>query len=142
MRKTTICWALGTLVGIVWLGYAAPRVNADQAFKEQFVAVYVKPDSSDAKDKAFAAAVEKAKCNICHAGKVKKNRNNYGKALAELLSRKTDAENKEKIQAALKKVEAKHSDPKDDKSPTFGDLIRAGKLPVEPRAENRVASGR
>jgi hypothetical protein len=117
----------------VWLGRSAPQASADKAFRDEFVAVYVKADGKDAKDKAFAAAVEKAKCNICHAGKVKKNRNEYGKALAKLLSRETDTEDKEKIQAALKKVEATHSDPKDDKSPTFGDLIRAGKLPVEPK---------
>jgi len=49
------------------------------------------------------------------------DRNNYGKALAGLLSRKADTENKEKIEGALKKVEAKRSDPKDDKLPTFGD---------------------
>jgi len=109
-------------------------VRADKAFRDRFVAVYVKADSKDAKDKAFAAAVEKAKCAICHEGKSKKNRNLYGKALAELLTRKTDTENKEKIQAALKKVEKKRADPKNDKSPTFGELIKAGKLPAEPKS--------
>ncbi len=141
MKKATICLALIAL-GVVWLGRGVPQVSADKAFRDQFVTVYVKPDSGDPKDNAFAEAVEKAKCNICHVGKVKKNRNDYGKALGEILSRKTDTENKEKILAALKKVEAKQVNPKDDKSPTFGDLIRAGKLPVEAKVENRVASGR
>jgi hypothetical protein len=131
MRKLMICLALGGMTGILWLGRPAPQANADKAFRDEFVAVYVKAESSEPKDKAFAAAVEKAKCSICHVGKVKKNRNRYGKALAELLSRKTDTEDKEKIQAALKKVEPKHCDPKDEKSPTFGELIHAGRLPGE-----------
>jgi hypothetical protein len=138
MKKAMICVALIAL-GMVWLGRDAPRAIADKAFRDQFVEVYVKPDSSDPKDKAFADAVEKAKCNICHEGKLKKNRNDYGKALGELLSRKTDTENKEKIVAALKKVEAKPLNPKDEKSPTFGDRIRAGKLPVEPKNDTQVA---
>jgi hypothetical protein len=138
MKKATISLALIAL-GVVWLGRGAPQASADKAFRDQFVAAYVKADSDDAKDKTFSEAVEKAKCNICHEGKVKKNRNDYGKALGELLSRKTDTENKEKILAALKTVEAKHVNPKDDKSPTFGERIRAGKLPVEPKSGNQVA---
>jgi cytochrome c2 len=134
MKKATMCLALAIVLGVVWLGGGVPQAKADNAFKDQFIAAYVKADSSDGKDKAFAAAVEKAKCAICHEGKSKKNRNSYGKALAELLSRKTDTENKEKIQAALKKVEAKRSDPKSDKSPTFGELIKAGKLPADPKS--------
>jgi cytochrome c2 len=125
----------------LWLGRPAPQANADKAFRDEFVAAYVKAESDNPKEKGFAAAVEKAKCNICHVGKVKKNRNRYGKALAELLSRKTDTEDKEKIQAALKKVEAKRCDPKNEKSPTFGELIRAGKLPgEEPKSSESQAS--
>jgi hypothetical protein len=131
MKRLTLCLVLGLLTGILWLGRPAPQASADKAFRDEFVATYVKADSSEPKDKAFATAVEKAKCNICHVGKVKKNRNGYGKALGELLSRKTDTEDKEKIQAALKKIEVKHSDPKDEKSPTFGELLKAGKLPGE-----------
>jgi cytochrome c2 len=103
MRTLLLCVAVGVGTAVLWLGRLAPEASADRAFRDQFVAMYVKPDSDDPKNKAFAAAVEKAKCSICHVGKVKKNRNRYGKALAELLSRKTDTENKEKIQAALKK---------------------------------------
>jgi len=134
MRKATLCFTLVTMLGVVWLGQGAPQAKADNAFRLQFIALYVKADSNDPKDKAFAAAVEKAKCTICHEKKSKKNRNNYGKVLAELLSRKTDTENKKKILAALKKVEAKRSDPKNDKSPTFGELIKAGKLPAAPKS--------
>jgi len=130
--RIPICFAFVTMLAIAWLGRGAPQAKADNAYRVEFVAKYVKADSNDAKDKAFAAAVDKAKCAICHEGKIKKNRNDYGKALAELLNRKTDVDNKEKIQAALKKVESKRSDPKNEKSPTFGELIKAGKLPVAP----------
>ncbi len=119
--------------GLIWLAGSLKQAAAEKAFFDQFVATYVKADSNEPKDKAFAEAVEKTKCNVCHEGKSKKNRNEYGKALDELLDRKTDKENKEKIIAALKTVEAKHVDPKDENSPTFGDRIKAGKLPVEPK---------
>ena len=125
------CFAL-TLA--LWL---YPTISgADPAFREEFVAKYVKADSDAPKDKAFAEAVDKVGCKVCHAGTSKKNRNAYGRALAELLSRKTDTENKPKIRAALDKVALKHIDPKDAKSPTFGDLIKAGKLPGgEPKSK-------
>jgi cytochrome c2 len=141
MRKLLICLALGGVTGVLWLGRPAPQANADRAFRDEFKAVYVKAESDNPKEKEFAATVKKANCNICHVGKVKKNRNRYGKALAELLSRKTDTEDKEKIQAALKKVDARRCEPKDEKSPTFGELIRAGKLPGEaPKTSESHAS--
>lgn len=131
MKNTVVIFVVGW--SVLWLAAGMRQAAADKAFFDQFVATYVKADSDDAKDKAFAAAVDKVKCNVCHEGKLKKNRNEYGKALGQLLSRKNDTENKEKIIAALKKVEAKHVDPNDEKSPTFGDRIKAGKLPVEPK---------
>ena len=133
MRQATLGVILAVLLGMMWIEQGASQARADKAFRDRFVARYVKADSNDAKDKTFAAVVEKAKCTICHEGKSKKNRNTYGKALAELLSRKTYTENTEKIEAALKKVEAKHFDPKNEKSPTFGEIIKSGKLPVEPK---------
>ena len=51
------------------------------------------------------------------------------------MDKKEDAKDKEKILAALKKVEDLHSDPEDDKSPTYGELIRANKLPGGPLEE-------
>ncbi len=134
MRRTTLCLALAMVLGFGFLGRGAPEARAVNTFRVEFIAKYVKADSEDAKDKAFAAAVEKAKCGICHEGKNKKNRNAYGKALDELLDPENDADSKEKIQAALKKVESKRPDPKDEKSPTFGDLIKAGKLPAAPKS--------
>ncbi|ASV75706.1 hypothetical protein THTE_3104 [Thermogutta terrifontis] len=116
------------VVGAVWCGSQALAVTQ---FRTQFVERYVKKDSNDPKDRAFAELVDRAGCNICHLGDDKTKRNAYGQALDKLLDRKTDARNKEKIQKALEVVEKEKVDPKDPKSPTFGDRIKAGKLPVD-----------
>ncbi|NDC54335.1 MAG: hypothetical protein EBZ74_08595 [Planctomycetia bacterium] len=106
---------------------ASPRpAFAIKEFFEEFKAVYVKPDSAEADDKALAAEVETAKCNVCHAGSNKKERNTYGNALAELLDKKEDKKNVDKIRKALDQVAGM---PSADGGPTFGDLIKQGKLP-------------
>ena len=115
---------LGVSVALV-AGVSQPAFAVKEFFDE-FKAVYVKPDSSDANEKALAAEVETAKCNVCHAGSSKKERNAYGNALAELLDKKEDKKNVEKIRAALDKVAAM---PSADGGPTFGDLLKQGKLP-------------
>ncbi|GAB6166930.1 hypothetical protein JCM19992_29300 [Thermostilla marina] len=126
---TLLAACLATTVAIrpVW---------AISQFKKEFETKYVKPDSKDPKDVAFAQAVAEAKCNICHEGTSKKNRNLYGQALDKLLDRRLDARNPEKIREALDAVAKmpsrprKPDEPKDVKIPTFGELIAQGKLPV------------
>lgn len=129
MKKHFLPLLCGTFVAgaILWLG--VPQAKAIKPFKDEFEAKYVKPDSKDAKEKALAEAAASAKCNICHVGTSKKDRNVYGKALAELLDRKKDKDSKDKIQAALDTVAAKKSKPDDANAPTFGELIKEGKLP-------------
>jgi cytochrome c2 len=82
-------------------------------------------------DKEYAAAVNKAnvKCLVCHQGKLRKNHNPFGKHLVELLDRKTDMKDKEKIAAAIKKVVEMHVDPENDQSETYLDRIKASKWP-------------
>jgi hypothetical protein len=46
-----------------------------------------------------------------------------------MLDRKKDSKDKEKIQAAIKKVAEMHVDPKDKKSETYLDRIKASKWP-------------
>ena len=77
----------------------------------------------------FAKTVLKAKCFLCHKGKKKKNHNLYGQELEQLLDKKKDAKNPEKIALAIQKVAKLRTDPKDKKSPTYGELIQAGNLP-------------
>lgn len=116
---------LGAIVVLV-VGATPRPAFAIKEFFDEFKAVYVKPDSADANEKALAAEVETAKCNVCHAGSSKKERNAYGNALADLLDKKEDKKNAEKIRKALETVAAM---PSADGGPTFGDLLKQGKLP-------------
>lgn len=127
------------LVVLAWGIGGAPSAQAMPPFFKEFQGKYVKADSDDEKDKAFAALVtQTAKCNVCHvAGQDKKARNAYGKQLSTLLKKenfkaerlKDEAEKcTAEIIAALDAVAAMKSG--DDKSPTFGELIAAGKLPA------------
>jgi hypothetical protein len=129
MKKHALFVTTGLLAIAFLAGPAAQPAKAIKHFRDAFIAKYVKPDSSDAKDQAFAAAVEKAKCNLCHAGRSKKDRNPYGAALDNFVDRDTDKDNKEKIAAALDKAAEVKSDANDPGSPTFGQLISEGKLP-------------
>ena len=129
MKKAFWLLTCGAVVAAILFLSRTPSANAVPEFKNEFVGKYVKADSADAKDKAFADACEKAKCNICHAGKTKKERNAYGATLGKLLNKETDKENKEKIRASLEKAAGVKSKPDDPKSPTFGELISAGELP-------------
>jgi cytochrome c2 len=83
------------------------------------------------KDKKYTAEVDKGtnKCYVCHQGKNRKHHNKFGQPLVDLLDRKKDANNKEKIKEALKKVVEMHVDPKDKKSETYLDRIKASKWP-------------
>jgi hypothetical protein len=111
---------------VVVVGASSRPAFAIKEFFDEFKAVYVKPDSADANDKALVAEVETAKCNVCHVGSSKKDRNSYGNALADLLDKKEDKKNPEKIRQALDTVAAM---PSADGAPTFGELLKQGKLP-------------
>jgi len=83
-------------------------------------------------DKKFAEEVNKAsnRCFMCHQGKNRKNRNVMGEEVAKLLDKKKDAKDAEKISASIKKVLEMHVDPKDDKSETYLDRLKASKWPA------------
>ena len=108
-------------------GLAQPA-QAIKPFAKEFMKLY-EVDKESEKKTDFAKAVLEAKCYVCHQGKKKKHRNRYGKELAKLLDKKKDKKDTKKIVEAIEKVAKLHIDAKDKKSPTFGDLIKAGKLP-------------
>lgn len=98
----------------------------------QFYQVYKTEYLENHKDKKYVAEVDKGtnKCFVCHQGKKsRKNHNAFGKHLVDLLDRKKDMKDKEKIKAAIAKVVAMHVDPKNDKSETYLDRINASKWP-------------
>ncbi len=122
-------WPVAILATLGFVMLSASPAFAVKQFKERFEKRYIKADSADPNDTALREAYEKAGCNVCHEGESKKNRNAYGRALHEFLDKK-DKDDHAKIDAALEKVESKRSVPGDDKSPTFGELLRRGKLPA------------
>ena len=114
------------LCGVLAMATHVPPAWAIKQFQDQFHAKY----AGEKADASFVALVKKtAKCNVCHLGKKKKDRNAYGQELSKLLDKKADKKDVKKIREALDKVAKMHLDPEDEKSPTFGDLIKAGKLP-------------
>jgi hypothetical protein len=129
MKKVVLIVYCGALVVGITLNHA----GAMPQFKKEFQDKYVKKDSSDAAEKSLADAFETASCLVCHTKKAdgkadNKSHNVYGKSLKKLISKK-DAKDKEKIREALDKVAGEKVDPSKPDSPTFGELIKAGKLP-------------
>ncbi len=118
----------GTILLVAILAGASARpAFAILQFYQQFDKVYL----AEHENKEFVeqAHNRKNQCLICHQGKVRKNHNAYGLHLVELLDKRKDARDVEKIKEALAKVGAMHSDPNDDKSPTYDELIKQGKFP-------------
>ncbi len=112
---------------ITTCGLAQPALAIKQ-FSDEFMKLY-KVDKKSENKSDFEKTVLEAKCWLCHQGKKKKHHNPYGTELAKLLDKKKDKKNPEKIVEALKKVAKLHTVAKDKKSPTYGELIKAGKLP-------------
>ncbi len=123
MKRLFVVSFVFVFAAVVWVR----ATSAIPAFQKEFYAKYLTDDTNE----EYVTTVKEAKCFLCHVGKKKKNRNVYGEALSELLDKKKDKKDKEKIQAALDQVAEMKVEDKDD-SPTFGDLIREGKLPGGP----------
>jgi CRISPR/Cas system CSM-associated protein Csm2 small subunit len=129
MTKASV-WSLCGAMLVGSLFAYVPSAQAIPPFYKEFEAVYVKKDGND-QEKAYAELITKIKCNVCHVkGQKKTEKNEYGKALDELLDKKMDEKNVEKIREALKTVEAKKMDPANENSPTFGEQITQGKTPA------------
>jgi hypothetical protein len=122
IRSSRFVWLAGLGLSLAW-GPAAGPAFAIKQFADEFKEVYVKEGTP------LATAVEAAKCNVCHVGKSKKDRNAYGEELAKLLDKKEDKDDKAKIKQAL---EAVAKLPSKEAGKTFGDLIAAGQLPGGP----------
>jgi uncharacterized protein YxeA len=134
MKKLVMTLFGVVVAGSTVLGILASTAKSRPQYYAQFQKMYVKSDGSQ-QDQDFAKEVKDAKCQVCHApGKDRKLRNSYGKELAKVIN-PDDAtgfkgeRDKTKIDEALKKVADMHVDPNDSKSPTYGELIKEGKLP-------------
>jgi hypothetical protein len=138
MRKFSLT-VLTATAAFVLLADLGPRTASSRPqYAKEFAEHYhAKADSDKAEEKALFEAVDKAKCSVCHEGQNRKNRNAYGKELAKLFSPPNEKKN-EKIDEVFDKVSEMHIDPNDSKSPTYGELIKHGKLPA---SESKSADG-
>jgi hypothetical protein len=105
--------------------WAIPAIDA--AFKKAYV-----EGNTNAK---FVEAAGAAKCNVCHVGKDKKMKNEYGTTVAKFLKKAdigpgktvdpTTDEGKKTLAEGLEKAAAE----KNASGKTFGELLKAGELP-------------
>lgn len=115
---------IALLVALATLTVAAPS-HAYPQFNVQWMKLYAKEHP----DKEFADYLAKeVKCWSCHQGKSKKHHNPYGIHFVGKLG-KDDRRDVAKMLEVLKEVGAMHSDPKDDSSPTYAELLEQSKLP-------------
>ncbi len=126
MKKRLLGITMCIFAAIALVLTATPStLEATPNIKKAFDANYVKTSTSA----DFKAAAAKAKCNVCHYGKSKKNRNDFGKAISKFTNKKE--KDAAKLADALKKaVLEKNAD-----KATFESLIKAGKLPGKAPAE-------
>jgi hypothetical protein len=149
MKRIHSALLIAVAVAIGLLSTGVRDANAVSFFKKGFAARYVKEKPSTDGEKALAAAYAERKCYTCHVkgkdenGKKisKKVHNAYGVALAKLIKKKDFTSEKRAadpdkakatVQAALEKVEGMKVDASKADSPTWGDLLKKGKL-----AENK-----
>jgi hypothetical protein len=114
------------VAGLV-VGLAVQSANGQILFRDVFLKTYV-ADGKTPEQQELSKAVTTAKCNVCHdaESKSKKDHNPYGMSLKKLGLKKTE-KNKEKIAEMLKKAEGE----KNGSGKSYGELIKAGKLPFE-----------
>jgi hypothetical protein len=136
--------ASGMLICLGLTEFHQPTAEAFPAFKRQFDTKYLVRGTP-----LYQAFGGRSTCNVCHVGGAmdREHRNAYGRALekllgaadAEALSVESSRRNpraaraaEKKIQAALQAVEELPSNIREITSPTFGELLREGKLPMSP----------
>jgi hypothetical protein len=138
MRKAV---ALALVAAYVAANLLVSPASALPQFKKAFEDKYVANSTSD----DFKAAEKTASCNVCHVkGKDKKVRNAYGMALSKIVGGHAKADldaakaggadaQKAKMTEILKTLDEAFTKVEGQKSAsgeTYGDLIKAGKLPA------------
>jgi hypothetical protein len=128
MRRLVV--GLLGLMLVVAMALTTTTAYAVKEFKEQFEAKYAKPHGRKRPNPNLVRAVAAAQCRICHPGDDKHKLNVYGAQLGQYVNH-FDKDKTERIQDALEKISVRRRDPFDPKSPTFGELIKKGELPVD-----------
>jgi hypothetical protein len=128
MRRLVV-GVVGLLI-VVAMSYTATTAYAVKEFKEQFEEKYTKPQGRKRPNPNLVRAVAAAQCRICHPGDDKHKLNAYAAQIGQHVNQ-FDKAKTERIQDALEQVSKRRSDPFDPNSPTFGELIKKGHLPVD-----------
>lgn len=117
----TVC---SFLVACFLLMLVSQRAAAVLAFYKVWEAEYL----ANHPDQEFAALVKKPanRCFVCHVGKKRTHRNEYGALMEEELDARKDVKNKEKILTVIKKA----GEGKFDDGMTFEQRIEASKFPA------------
>lgn len=118
------------VIAAVCMGSVTQTALAIKPFGDAWNEHYLK----DSKDEELKKLAGEAKCNVCHTGKEKKNRNPYGQALNKLinkkefekLSKEDKAKANEYVLEAFKKVEGEKAK---DSDKTFKERMDAHMLP-------------
>lgn len=127
MKKVVLAAVAALAAVSVVSGWMSETANARPPYKMEFDKKYM------ADGTALNKALEgKSNCNLCHQGKNRKNRNEYGEALTKALGEK-NVKDMAKIAEALVKAEKAKPNGGDK---TFGDLIKDGSLPVTMEEKN------
>jgi len=119
------------LASLTWLNVGTAL--ARKQYKDEFVKKYVTEEPSTPAQKKLDSEVKAVNCGICHLGPKgakKKEHKAYGTALKKLLEK--NEKDADKIDTALDTLAKEPSSPDDAASPTYGDLLEKGKLPVPP----------
>ena len=127
MKKFSLLLACLVLVLSAAPAWAIPP------FSDAFKKAYVKPGEP------LDAKVMEVKCNVCHMGKEKKDKNEYGKAVGKFLkkadftgeAKKYDDVKGEAAQKALAEGLKSAEAEKSSSGKPFGELIKAGELPAK-----------
>lgn len=112
--------ATGSICGMVVLALLFPGdlAHSRPSYSKTFAATY--------KEEYSKSGEQQQKCQICHEGENKKDKNNYGDAVQQALPMK-NVKDEEALVAALRKVEPL---PSAIPGKTFGDLIKEGRSPA------------
>jgi hypothetical protein len=129
MKRFAVVLAIGLLafgVNLLVSRQAAARAEYKTKFTEMTM------------DSKASEAIAEAKCNVCHYGTNKKNRNDFGKALNKHINKEVydeikqeDDENKTKLFKKIEEALKSAFKEKSKNGKTYGELIESGSLPAE-----------
>ena len=117
-------------VTVITLVTSVEKAQAIPAFAKAFTERYV----NTSKNADFVASVKEARCNLCHFGTSKKNKNDFAKAMAKTFKKTNYSSTRVREEAQTVKKEFDEGFKKilAEKNPsgkTYKSLIDAGMLP-------------